>query len=458
MRKFNNKIFLPFIKHQTAYVFISVLFLLIVFCTSVFSQTGWFSQPLPVNGQVQDLKFFDANTGLISMWQTTVVLRTTNGGYNWYSALLNQGVGEFEIIDSNIVYALGETFGAYGMLLRSTNRGATWDSLPVSNSWTVNGISFVNKDTGWVGGTAGGLPFLWRTTNAGVTWAVQSDNTGFGKVFFLKNKVNGEFVGWSMNQNSMWKTTNSGVNWTQIQPSFGMSEMFFTDENTGYVTSVNIVKKTTNGGLNWSSYSLPTGYFLSGRSIARFQVVNKDTIYGDNGYRDFPNGSSRGIIWVSTNGGNNWNFQQPDTSLHNGQYHCIEFVNKDTGWSSGYYMAIRTNDGGGPLIITGINNQITTKPELFILEQNYPNPFNSSTRINFSISKPSYVSLMVYDITGKEVLKIYNNNFFTSGNYFAGIDIGKMGLSSGIYVYRMKATDINSNNVFEQSRKCVYLK
>ena len=163
-------------------------------------------------------------------------------------------------------------------------------------------------------------------------------STGFGKVFFLKQKVNGEYIGWSMNYSDLWKTTNSGVNWTQIQQSFGISEMYFQDEFTGYVTSVNIVKKTTNGGLNWLSYSLPTGNYLFGRSIARLVVVNKDTIYGDNGYRLFPNNTQRGIIWVSTNGGVNWGFQQPDTSLHNGQYHGIDFVNKDTGWSVGYLM------------------------------------------------------------------------------------------------------------------------
>ncbi len=431
---------------------IAIIFLLL-FPVSSYSQTGWFSQPLPVNGQVQDLKFFDANTGLIAILNPRLILKTTNGGYNWYTALLEQICFELNVIDSNTVYAAAGTTEAYGMLLRSYNRGATWDSLPIANSWTVNGISFVNKDTGWVGGTAGGLPFLWRTTNAGVTWTVQSTNTGFGKVFFLKHKVSDEYIGWSMNYNSMWKTTNSGINWMQIQQSFGISEMYFQDEFTGYVTSVNIVKKTTNGGLNWLSYSLPTGTYLIGRSIAKIKTVNKDTIYGDNGYRDYPNGSIRGIIWISTNGGVNWGFQQPDTSISK-RFIGIDFANKDAGWSSW----IRTNDGGGPIIITGINNQITTKPELFILEQNYPNPFNSSTRINFSILMPSFVSLTIYDITGKEVLKIYNNEFFTAGNYYAGIDIGKMGLSSGVYVYRMRASDIKNNNVFEQSRKLVYIK
>ncbi|MFA5012498.1 MAG: T9SS type A sorting domain-containing protein [Ignavibacteria bacterium] len=437
---------------------LSFQILLLLFTVSSYSQSGWFSQPLPVNGQVNDLKFINANTGLISM-DPAITLRTINGGFNWLIILPGQYVGNFEIIDTSTVYANGMSASGYGMLLRSYDLGISWDSLPLAGSWTVNGLSFVNRDTGWVGGTASGLPFLWRTTNAGVTWNVQSTNTGFGKVFFLKNKVNGEYVGWSTNYSDLWKTTNSGVNWIQIQQSFGISKLYFLDENIGYVSAGDKFKKTTNGGLNWNVYNLPNLNYIVGKTIADFEFVNKDTIYGDNGIRFFDVGAKyRGIIWISTNGGVNWNFQQPDTSFGQIQFTGIDFANKDTGWSLGYNIGIRTNDGGGPIIITGINNQITTKPELFILEQNYPNPFNSSTRINFSISRPSFVSLNVYDITGKEVLKVYNYEFFTSGNYYAGIDIGKMGLSSGVYIYRMRASDIKSNNVFEQSRKLVYVK
>ena len=432
---------------------LSILILLLLFAVSSHSQTGWFSQPLPVNGQVQDLKFFDANTGLILMNEPFRIFRTTNGGYHWDSTIHNQYITLIDVIDSTSVYGVGAFANGSKQIIRSYDRGLTWDSMAVTVLETINGLSFVNRDTGRIGGTSGGLPFLWRTTNAGVTWTVQSNDTGFGIIFFLKNKVNREYIGWSMNYSDLWKTTNSGMSWTQIQQSFGISKLYFSEENIGYVSAGDKFKKTTNGGMNWSTYSMPTNYNIFINTINNLKFINKDTIYGDNGNRLF--GSTlRGIIWISTNGGVNWGFQQPDTSIHQGKYYGIEFANKDTGWSSW----IRTNDGGGPIIISGINNHVTNKPELFILEQNYPNPFNSSTRINFSISKPSFISLTIYDITGKEVLKVYNNEFFTSGNYYTGLNIGGMGLSSGVYVYRMRASDIKSNNVFEQSRKLVYIK
>jgi len=441
----NNKYMLKIITATAIIVLLSV--------ATSYSQTGWFSQPLPVTGQVQDLKFFDANTGLIALFNPNNILRTTNGGYNWYFVLITPVAWEFDIIDNNIVYAVGESYSNDGAIIRSSNRGLTWDSLPVSNALTANGISFVNKDTGWVGGSADGVPFLWKTTNAGLNWTINSSVTGRGKVFFLKYKVNGEYIGWSMDNDVMYKTTNSGLTWVQLGTLGYITQIYFIDANTGWAANGDNVRKTTNGGVDWVQNFLPTGFNLSGREITNFNVLNKDTIYGDKGYRNF-GGVFRGVIWESTNGGVNWNFQQPDTSIRRFRFYGINFSNKDTGWSDW----IRTNDGGGPLIITGINNQITTKPELFILEQNYPNPFNSSTRINFSISKPSYITLTVFDITGKEVLKVYNNEFFTAGNYFAGIDIGKMGLSSGVYVYRMTALDLQSKNMFTESKKLVYLK
>ena len=432
---------------------ILIFFISFVFLNNCFAQSGWFYQPLPYDGQIQDLKFFDANMGIIAMVNPNLILRTTNGGYNWQAILSNQYVLGFDIIDSISVYGRGSNFNDNGMIYRSYNRGTSWDSLLIPNAWNTYGISFVNRDTGWVGGSAGGLPYLWRTTNRGVNWIVQSDNTGRGRVFFLKNKVNGEYMGWAMDAAEVWKTTTSGGNWFRVMDAGFSGQLYFLDENTGFAATGDNMKKSTNGGLNWNAYYMPTNNGILFNVMNKFKVIYKDTIFGDYGVRTFSNGQNRGIIWVSTNGGVNWGFQQPDTSIQR-RFSGIDFYNKDTGWST----FIRTNDGGGQVIITGINSSITEKPDIFKLEQNYPNPFNSSTRIDFSVSIPSYVSLAVYDITGKEVVRIYNNEYFLAGNYFAGIDVGKMKLSSGIYVYRMTVTDSKQNNVFIKSRKLVYMK
>ncbi|HED37429.1 MAG TPA: VCBS repeat-containing protein, partial [Ignavibacteria bacterium] len=72
-------------------------------------------------------------------------------------------------------------------------------------------------------------------------------------------------------------------------------------------------------------------------------------------------------------------------------------------------------------IITGINEVINFIPSEFKLKQNYPNPFNPSTNISFSILKESFVTLKIYDVLGKEVAQLVNQQLKT-GNYNFSFD------------------------------------
>ncbi|HAY33557.1 MAG TPA: T9SS type A sorting domain-containing protein [Ignavibacteria bacterium] len=96
-----------------------------------------------------------------------------------------------------------------------------------------------------------------------------------------------------------------------------------------------------------------------------------------------------------------------------------------------------------------ILSNINTQPESFALSQNYPNPFNPSTVISYSIPKFSYVSIKVYDISGKFISEIVNK-FQSAGNYeasFSGED-----LSSGVYFYRIEAGELS------QTKRMILLK
>jgi hypothetical protein len=88
---------------------------------------------------------------------------------------------------------------------------------------------------------------------------------------------------------------------------------------------------------------------------------------------------------------------------------------------------------------------ITRKPVGFQLHQNYPNPFNPSTKISFTIPKGSFVTLKVYDITGREV-KTLINEYKQSGSYEAEFDASlsaRQGnaMSSEVYYYKLEAGD-----------------
>jgi hypothetical protein len=85
---------------------------------------------------------------------------------------------------------------------------------------------------------------------------------------------------------------------------------------------------------------------------------------------------------------------------------------------------------------TGIGTSNNEVPKVYSLSQNYPNPFNPTTVINYSIPFAGQVKLVVYDINGKEVATLVNNQK-QAGSYSANFDATN--LSSGVYFYKITA-------------------
>jgi Secretion system C-terminal sorting domain len=69
-------------------------------------------------------------------------------------------------------------------------------------------------------------------------------------------------------------------------------------------------------------------------------------------------------------------------------------------------------------------------PTVYELYNNYPNPFNPSTTINYSIPKQSYITLKVYDILGKEIETLVNEE--KSAGYYQ-VEFNATNLPSGVY-------------------------
>ena len=89
-------------------------------------------------------------------------------------------------------------------------------------------------------------------------------------------------------------------------------------------------------------------------------------------------------------------------------------------------------------------------PAEYSLTQNYPNPFNPSTTIEFAITKSEEVSLIVYDMLGREVAELVNNKL-SAGNYKVQYNAAEK-LSSGVYIYRLKT------NNYSNTKKLVLIK
>jgi len=74
-------------------------------------------------------------------------------------------------------------------------------------------------------------------------------------------------------------------------------------------------------------------------------------------------------------------------------------------------------------------------PTEFALHQNYPNPFNPATKISFDLPQDSRVNLVVYDLLGREVKRLVNNELKVAGRYT--YDFNGSSLASGVYFYRL---------------------
>jgi hypothetical protein len=94
-------------------------------------------------------------------------------------------------------------------------------------------------------------------------------------------------------------------------------------------------------------------------------------------------------------------------------------------------------------ITTSVENNTVQVPEVFRLNQNYPNPFNPSTTISFSIAKSAKVNLTLFDLLGRKVITLRDERM-QPGEYQFTFEAED--LASGVYFYRLFATDVDSKN------------
>lgn len=103
-----------------------------------------------------------------------------------------------------------------------------------------------------------------------------------------------------------------------------------------------------------------------------------------------------------------------------------------------YKYRLKQIDFNGNFAYYNLANEVSIGlPNTFALKQNYPNPFNPSTKIEFNLPVNSNVLLKVYDISGKEIARLINNEFRNAGNY--SVDFNASTLASGVYFYKLEA-------------------
>jgi hypothetical protein len=120
----------------------------------------------------------------------------------------------------------------------------------------------------------------------------------------------------------------------------------------------------------------------------------------------------------------------------------------DCAWGLGTIASDMGAFGGGDSTSSVIEIKVS-KPQYFQLNQNYPNPFNSSTQINYALPQAAQVKIEIYDILGRRVAVIVDED--QQAGYHQ-VDWNAAGKSSGLYFYKIQAGN------FIKSRKMVLLK
>lgn len=126
---------------------------------------------------------------------------------------------------------------------------------------------------------------------------------------------------------------------------------------------------------------------------------------------------------------------------YSGEIHLIGAVINNILYGDTTVVSVKYNDNFLPLSIK--------------LNQNYPNPFNPSTTIGFELPEPSDISLIIYDLLGREILKLIDNKQFNSGEHnvnWNGLKEDGSMVTSGIYFYRI------INGTYSSTKKMVILK
>ena len=282
------------------------------------------------------------------------------------------------VIDNNSVCAVGE----YGTILKSHDRGNTWNIIDIGSQYSLTNVFFLNDEKGWCLEN----PFytnklIYKTDDGGNTWneivyTIEPDFCVIEKIWFTS-----ENNGWGIGYGRIFQTTDGGYTWYTLHDYWGdLEDICFTNSNVGWVVGYRKILKTVNAGNTWEEVELWSNYYKSmcfidenhGWITDRSRGIYSTTDGGNNWERyycgdvfldmtfsDSYNGwgiaNDDGLlyggfyIYNTTDGGESWERQYTNYSYP--EMNSICFLDNETGWAVGDYGGLMgTSDGGNEWI------------------------------------------------------------------------------------------------------------
>lgn len=356
----------------------------------------------------------------VAVGNNGVILKTTDRGATW----LHKSSGTSRSLQSvSFFYSSGYAVGA-GVICHSSDGGETWGIDSSSYNFTVvDHGNYIHSDV-YMGSESGVVQYRETETSPWQERALSGGNVvAIGLTYGAAQSMEAYTVTASFmyhNRYSLWDSTaipqlvydvlTGGslrrpikflVGWTGNPPPFPYLMRKVLDDTT------------------WQRFSLP-GFFIP-RDV-------HSSWYGD---IVFVCGSKR-TIHKSIDSGATWSLQYGDTGDHSPAFHAMAFHNDSVGYAVGDSGLIFFTLNGGITSVKDGNSRIDS----YTLFQNYPNPFNPTTNISYLTPLEGHVVLKLYDITGREVRSLVDQ-VVPAGHHTVLLD--GTTLASGAYQYRFIA-------------------
>lgn len=397
------------------------------------------------------MEFEDDSVGWLA-GESGALFKTTNQGKTWnYIPLFSMNLTSLFSPKKNTLFAGSDN----GDVLRTTDGGKIWNITRTGDYYNIHFFQFATPMKGWLGRSSAQLM---KTIDGGLTWV--EDSLMARQILFvdslhgwlleplpvlLSRDLSGTSIG------RFFRTTNGGTSWEMLPSPRIIRKLFFLSSTKGWYVSdanwpsavggIDSLFGTTDGGLTWEY-------------IAQTPGPEIDEIGFMSEGEGWANGAQ--TIYHTTDGGKTFHLSLRKPYATRFDRDHLRFNSSTTGWNFGPNGVLLKYEKQTVNVkqLSGVNS-----PETIVLKQNYPNPFNSTTHFQFAIAQPQadaplaqdsrFVTLKVYDILGREIATLVNDNLRM--NYYT-LDWNASGVSSGVYFYRLQAGN------FSQTKKLLILK
>ena len=442
------------------------LFAFLLVLPNLSAAQEWIEQDSGTEAELSSVFFIDNLNGWV-VGKNSTILHTTDAGNTWLpqvSPIDSSWFHEVVFTDANSGYIIGRRpvtsfFGGTGYLLSTKDAGLNWAVNHKMDTHYFEDMSFISPDTGWMTGALWSITepngLIMRTVNGGQSWATifNTDSTRtdsinnfdssvwFTGIEMINDSLGYVLGGWSgdgLGPTPMFKTVDGGESWTYFAEIPPVVTDIGTRGDTIWAVGWGRFAASTDGGINWRTAALEL------RSITgpiAFVMINGHTgfvlgldldgatiYYTENNWSDWSTPLINQLPWIADiyadENGNIWAV---------GDEGVILYTNR--------ILAVAT-DGQDAI------------PLSYELYQNYPNPFNPRTTIQFDLPVESMVSLVVYDMLGRE-LRVLRDRIERAGfksTAWDGRDKRGQQVPSGIYIARLVTPD------FTKSVKMILLK